>query len=106
MFELVFLGLASWFIPKFLGFEIWIIPLATGIIIGLISKGSLVRLLGALFALVISIAPAVYFAFLNEWIKIPLAVLLGGKLFAGYLVGTMIRLVFTPFRWIHSLFKK
>lgn len=106
MLELIFLGLASWFIPKFFGFNLWIIPIAVGLFIGLFSKGSLGRIFGALFALIITLTPGIYFAILNDWTKIPIAILMGGKIFVGYFGGTVIRIIFTPFRWIGSLFKK
>jgi len=106
MFELVFLGLASWFIPIYFGTKSLIIPIAVGLIIGLFVGGSLGRLLGSIFALLISVIPAGVYAISNNWSIIFSAVIFGGLLFLGYLAGTILLLVFTPFRIIKSIFKK
>ena len=106
MFEILFLGLASWLIYTQLGGGGLILPLAVGAVIGLFTRGSLGRVLGSVFALLASVLPAAFYALSTNWTGTPVAIIMGGKLFAGYMAGTLLRIVTSPFRWLKSAFGK
>ena len=106
MLELILLGLASWFIPIHLGTGSLILPIAVGLAVGLFTRGSVSRLVGSVFSLLAAVLPASFYALSTNWTASPAAMLFGGKLFIGYLAGTLVHIVFTPFRWMGSLFKR
>ncbi|MBR9681818.1 MAG: hypothetical protein GOV00_03395 [Candidatus Altiarchaeota archaeon] len=106
MFEIVFLGLASWFIPIYFGTTSLILPVVVGAGIGIFARGSIGRIIGSIFALAATILPAGFYAATHNWTTVPAALFFGGVLFVGYLLGTVVRIVVTPLRWANLFFKK
>jgi len=101
--ESILLAAAGWAIVTYLGGG-YVVPAITGLVVGLVLRPNILRLLGFVFPLLASVIGATVAGFMVGGFASALpGAITGIILFAGYLVGSLLRLVLVPFRWMGKL---